>query len=270
MKSEGRSPLPLAGEGGPEGRERAVVPERWTALRAHTVARIALGRTGASLPTDEVLAFALAHAQARDAVHTPLDIPALRSALEAQSWSVIEVKSRAADRAAYLARPDWGRRLEPESAARLAAHSGAATDVVFVVSDGLSSSAVQRHAAPLLGVVKPLLVELSLAPVVLATQARVALADEVGQILNARIAVSVIGERPGLSSPDSLGVYVTFGPKVGNTDEMRNCISNIRPEGLGYSDAAALLAALITSALHAQVSGVALRFDPALALSRSA
>lgn len=238
----------------------------WRALRRHTAARIALGRSGSSLPTREVLAFALAHAQARDAVHLPLDVATLRAQLEGDGWSVIETASRASDRAAYLARPDWGRRLDEASAAAVDAQRGH-YDVLFVIGDGLSSTAVQAHAATLLLALKPLLDGLSMAPVVIATQARVALADDVGERIGARLALSLIGERPGLSSPDSLGAYLTYAPKVGITDEARNCISNIRPEGFAIGAAAQLIAAHVRAALQAQLSGVALRFDPARVLA---
>jgi ethanolamine ammonia-lyase small subunit len=250
-----RVPAPAAGS--------VLIEDSWRELRRHTAARIALGRTGASQPTREVLAYGLAHAQARDAVHLPLDVPALRTRLEAEGWSVLEVTSRAGNRAAYLARPDWGRRLSPEAAARLQAGE---YDVVLVVSDGLSSTGVQRHAAAFLGVLRPLLAGLSVAPVVIATQARVALADEVGERLGARVSVSIIGERPGLSSPDSLGLYLTYDPKVGRNDGERNCISNVRPDGLPLPEAALLLNANLRAALKAQLSGVQLRFDPAKAL----
>ena len=245
----------------------SLIEDSWTALRRHTAARIALGRSGASLPTREVLAFELAHAQARDAVLTALDVTALRRALEADGWVVREVHSRAPDQAAYLARPDWGRRLDSDSLSALAALHIHSTELVLVVSDGLSSTAVQQNAAPLLRALRPLLPDaLAVAPVVIATHARVALADEVGEALGARIAVSLIGERPGLSSPDSLGAYLTYAPKVGRNDAERNCISNIRPQGLGYDEAALQLAALIRTALQAQLSGVKLQFDPARAI----
>jgi len=251
----------------PSGHSSPVISDDWQALRRHTAARIALGRSGASLPSREVLAFGLAHAQARDAVHLPLDVAALGTALAADGWRHLEVRSRANDRSAYLARPDWGRRLAPDSARLLETSSGAAVDAVFVVSDGLSSTAIQRHALPFLGTLRPLLEGMSLAPVVVATQARVALADEVGALMRASLAVSLIGERPGLSSPDSLGVYLTFAPRVGITDEARNCISNVRPEGLAYGAAAQLLAAMMRAALHEQKTGVALRFDSRAALA---
>ncbi|WP_029923483.1 ethanolamine ammonia-lyase subunit EutC [Nevskia soli] len=245
-----------------------VIEDSWAALRRHTDARIALGRSGASLPTRAVLAFELAHAQARDAVLTALDVPALRRELEADGWKVAEVRSGAPDQAAYLARPDWGRRLHDDSLAALDAPGIGKADLVLVVSDGLSSTAVQQNAAPLLRALRPLLPEgLALAPVVIATHARVALADEVGERLGARIAVSLIGERPGLSSPDSLGAYLTYAPKVGRNDAERNCISNIRPQGLAYGEAALQLAALIRAMLQARLSGVKLQFDPARAIA---
>ena len=245
-----------------------VIEDSWTALRRHTDARIALGRSGASLPTRAVLAFELAHAQARDAVLTALDVPALRQALEADGWAVGEVRSGAPDQAAYLARPDWGRRLHGDSLTALDALGIGKADLVLVVSDGLSSTAVQQNAAPLLRALRPLLPEgLTVAPIVIATHARVALADEVGERLGARIAVSLIGERPGLSSPDSLGAYLTYAPKVGRNDAERNCISNIRPQGLGYGEAALQLAALIRAMLRVQLSGVKLQFDPARAIA---
>jgi len=234
-----------------------VTRDDWPELRAFTPARLALGRAGASLPTAQVLAFQLAHAQARDAVWTPLDVPVLVAQLEADGWATQTVQSAAPDRPAYLARPDWGRRLHPDSRAALMP-AGRAPDVLFVLSDGLSSTATQRHAAPLLRALKPLLEGLRLAPLLIATQARVALADEAGEALQARLAVSLIGERPGLSSPDSLGAYVTYAPRVGLTDAARCCLSNIRPEGLGIADAAAQLAALIDTALSQQRSSVLL------------
>jgi ethanolamine ammonia-lyase small subunit len=248
----------------------AVIEDAWIALRRHTAARIALGRSGASLPTREVLAFELAHAQARDAVLTALDVAALRRELEADGWAVAEVQSRALDQAAYLARPDWGRRLNSESLTALTALCLNSADLVLVVGDGLSSTAVQAHAAPLLRALRPLLPQkLELAPIIIATHARVALADEVGERIGARIAVSLIGERPGLSSPDSLGIYLTYAPKVGRSDAERNCISNVRPQGLSYGAAALQLSALIGAALRAQLSGVKLQFDPERAIGHN-
>ena len=242
-------------------------PDPWVELRRHTPARIALGRSGGSLPTAEVLRFAAAHAQARDAVHVALDVPALRSALEADGWHGVVVHSRAPSRDAYLRRPDWGRRLAPESAESLRAQANGAADLAIVLADGLSALAVQRHALPLLRALRDTLAgTLRLAPLVVATQARVALADEVGELLHARLALVLLGERPGLSSPDSLGAYLTHAPRVGCHDAQRNCVSNIRPEGLTPETAAHRLAWLVREALRRRVTGIGLKDDSALAL----
>ncbi|WP_038211402.1 ethanolamine ammonia-lyase subunit EutC [Xenophilus azovorans] len=238
-----------------------VTPDPWQAWRAATPARLALGRAGAALPTDETLRFGWAHAMARDAIHAALDVPALSAALQALGRPVLQVHSRAPDRATYLRRPDLGRRLDEEDARRIAAHRpGTGAGLCVVVGDGLSSLAVARHAAPLLAALQPRLPSsLRWSPVVIATQARVALADEVGECLGARLAVMLIGERPGLSSPDSLGIYLTHGPRVGCHDAQRNCISNVRPEGLGYEAAAFKLAWLVREALRRGLTGVELR-----------
>lgn len=239
----------------------------WIELRRFTAARIALGRSGASLPTREVLAFGLAHARARDAVHAALDIEALTIALGSAGKNALHVRSQAEDRAAYLSRPDWGRQLHPDSAALLAAKkTSPAADLVIVISDGLSAIAAQRHAAPLLAALLLRLDGLRLAPLVIATQARVALADEIGELLGAVLAISLIGERPGLSSADSLGAYLTFGPRTGRNDAERNCISNLRPDGLSLDEGAAQIAALVRAALAAGCSGIPLRFDPVAVL----
>ena len=227
----------------------AITEDSWQELANHTVARIALGRVGSSLPTRETLRFALAHAQARDAVHTPLDLSALSASLQDLQLPSLQVRSAAPSRAAYLQRPDQGRRLHPDSRASLLAAGVEPCDVLFVVGDGLSARAVASHAVPLIAATLPLLQEqgLRVGPVVLATEARVALADEVGECLQAAMVVMLIGERPGLSSPDSLGVYLTSAPRVGCMDSQRNCISNVRPQGLPYPLAAYKLAWLIRS-----------------------
>ncbi|GAC1631962.1 MAG: ethanolamine ammonia-lyase subunit EutC [Nevskia sp.] len=237
--------------------------DAWLALRRHTPARIALGRSGASLTTRALLAFGIAHAQARDAVAAALDIEALDAALRAIGvQKTVHVCSGAADRAAYLARPDWGRRLSPSSRQAIAALRGETPpDVVFALSDGLSATAVQRQAAAFVEAVLPRLEGLAVAPLVIATQARVALADDIGEQLGARIAVSLIGERPGLSAADSLGVYLTYAPKPGRTDAERNCLSNVRPEGLPPAEAARQAAELIRVMLARRLSGVALRYE---------
>lgn len=247
----------------------ATPADAWAELRTHTPARIALGRAGTSLPTREVLAFAAAHAQARDAVHWPLDLPALEVALQAAvpDWARIPLHSRAPDRASYLRRPDWGRRLAPESAARLTAQAApGGCDLAIVAGDGLSALALQQQLPGLLTALHPLLSGLRLAPLVLAQQARVALGDEVGERLGAALVLVLIGERPGLSAPDSLGAYLTFSPRLGSTDAQRNCVSNIRAAGLPAPAAAARLAWLIRAALRRGVTGIGLKDDSDTAL----
>ncbi|WP_174873772.1 ethanolamine ammonia-lyase subunit EutC [Vogesella oryzae] len=238
----------------------SITEDNWHELSRHTVARIALGRVGSSLPTRETLRFALAHAQARDAVHTPLDAQTLAATLLAAGHQVIHVHSAASSRAEYLQRPDRGRRLHPVSRTALLAAAGAPCDVLFVIGDGLSSRAVASHAAALIAAICPLLQaqQLSIGPVVIASEARVALGDEIGECLQATLVVMLIGERPGLSSPDSMGIYLTSAPRVGRMDSERNCISNVRPEGLPYPLAAYKLNWLIRAARQ-QGSGVALK-----------
>ncbi|PTS87242.1 MULTISPECIES: ethanolamine ammonia-lyase subunit EutC [unclassified Caulobacter] len=238
-----------------------VPPDPWSALRAHTPARIALGRSGASLPTQEVLAFALAHAQARDAVHTSFEAQAVGEAIASLGLETLQVASAAPDRATYLRRPDLGRRLLETSRDALKLQTRGPADLVIVVADGLSSTAVHTHAAPLIAALLPQVHQQGwcLGPVVIARQARVALGDEVGEIFGARLVLLLVGERPGLSSPDSLGAYLTFAPRVGLTDEARNCVSNIRTEGLSYEQAAFKLVWLAREALRLGESGVALK-----------
>ena len=239
--------------------------DSWGDWRQYTQARIALGRSGESLPSDEVLKFGLAHAQARDAIHTPLDTQKLTTELNQEGWDTRIVHSQATDRTQYLVRPDLGRRLAADFIFDDISASG--YDVGFVIGDGLSSLAVQRQAVPFLQALKPMLAEhLSIAPIIIATQARVALADEVGERLGLRLVAMLIGERPGLSSPDSLGVYLTYAPKVGKHDAERNCISNVRPEGLDYPAAAFKLNWLIEQALSRQLTGVNLKDESDLML----
>lgn len=239
-----------------------VTPQPWAALQRHTAARIALGRAGASLPTAAHLAFQQAHAAARDAVHRPLDDEALRDALCRLGEAPLQVHSQAADRATYLQRPDLGRRLSDASAAQLAAVQGPTVDLAFVLADGLSALALERQAPPLFEALRARLVaegDWTWAPPVVAHQARVALGDEVGALLNARCVVVLIGERPGLSAPDSLGVYFTWAPRPGRTDAERNCLSNVRPEGLSPGVAAVRLLTLLRQARTRQLSGVLLK-----------
>jgi ethanolamine ammonia-lyase small subunit len=233
----------------------------WQQLKSYTRARIALGRVGSSLPTKEILDFGLSHAMARDAVHLPLDIDALEMQIQNQDFSTIRVKSMATDRASYLLRPDHGRRLHEQSLAHLNNHQSTnPIDFLIVVGDGLSSLAVSRHVPPLLAELRNYLPnDWSASRVVIASQARVAIGDEIGQVLNAKIVAMLIGERPGLSSPDSLGIYLTYNPKLGLSDADRNCISNIRPEGLQYAAAAKKLVWLAKEAMRLKVTGVALK-----------
>lgn len=233
----------------------------WQQLRGYTRARIALGRSGSSMPTREVLDFGLAHAMARDAVHLALDTEALQQALQQQGEQVLQVHSEAADRATYLLRPDQGRRLDAASLQRLQlARTSTPLELLVVIGDGLSSLAVARHAQPLLQELRAAMPEdWRRGPVVIASQARVAIADDIGAALGARMVVMLIGERPGLSSPDSLGIYLTYAPRSGLSDADRNCISNVRPEGLGYAAAARKLLWLAREAQRLKVSGVALK-----------
>ncbi|APA86139.1 ethanolamine ammonia-lyase subunit EutC [Paraburkholderia sprentiae WSM5005] len=239
----------------------ALDEDPWNALRQFTQARIALGRAGNSLPTAPLLAFNLAHAQARDAVHHPLDVDALHAQLRRQGFNTLDVHSAAPDREHYLRRPDLGRRLSVESRAALAQLPAQPSDVLFVIGDGLSAFAASRQAVPLLQSVHSKLTDWTIGPVVIARQARVALGDEIGGLLDAKIVVMLIGERPGLSSPDSLGIYITYAPTAGCSDAQRNCISNVRPEGLDYPQAAHKLHYLLEQARKLGLTGVGLKDD---------
>lgn len=236
-------------------------PDPWASLKAHTAARIALGRTGTSVPLREALAFRLAHAHARDAVYSTLDLAQLLPQLEHLGLPVHEVQSKAQDRQEYLQRPDLGRQLHENSHQQLQEQQPQPADVSVVLADGLSAVAVNEHAAPLLQRLIPKLqaAGLQLAPLVVATQARVAIGDEIGELLRAQVVLVLIGERPGLSAPHSLGAYFTYSPRPGLTDEARNCVSNIRPEGLNYDLAAERLFFLLSESLRRKLSGVQLK-----------
>jgi ethanolamine ammonia-lyase small subunit len=237
-------------------------PDPWQALAGLTAARIALGRSGSSLPTRAVLNFDVAHALARDAVHQPLDLAELAARWGEQGGAAaLLVHSRAGDRFTYLQRPDLGRRLDATSTACLAAESGQRgnCDLVIVIADGLSAPAVEAHALPLVQALLPLLDGLRIGPLVIAGQGRVALGDEVGALLKASLVLVLLGERPGLSSPDSLGAYLTFTPQTGRLDAERNCVSNIRADGLPPVVAAVKLAWLIRAALDRRLTGVELK-----------
>ena len=236
----------------------------WLELRRLTPARIALGRTGTSMPTRAQLDFQYAHAQARDAVHLPFDHVALSAQLAERGRESILLHSAAIDRNSYLQRPDLGRKLSAGSAQALRDYASAnpgGVDLAIVVADGLSALAVHRHTLPFLARLEEQVgaENWSVAPIILVEQGRVAVADEVGELLGAKMTVILIGERPGLSSPDSLGLYFTYNPKVGLTDAYRNCISNVRLEGLSYGMAAHRLLYLMREACRRQLSGVNLK-----------
>jgi ethanolamine ammonia-lyase small subunit len=231
-------------------------------LRDLTPARVALGRSGASLPTSALLDFTLDHARARDAVHAAFDAAALVAGLGEFGLRAIEVKSRAGNRRLYLGRPDLGRRLDEVSAQHLKGFGDAARGrVAIVIGDGLSPTAVHAHALPLLRHLLPQLAaaQIDVGAVVVATSARVALGDEIGEMLGASLVAMLLGERPGLSAPDSLGAYLTFAPKLGRTDADRNCVSNIHRQGLTYEEAAFRIAWLIREGISRKITGVALK-----------
>jgi len=248
---------------------KPVTPDAWSELRGVTMARIALGRAGGSLPTQEWLAFKADHAAARDAVHNAFDAEGLAAQVAALGVEMLIVDSAAGDRTTYLQRPDLGRRLDEPSLARLQewARPASPIDLAIIVSDGLSALAVHRQAPPLLAELLPKLSTEGwrLAPIVAAHFGRVALEDQIGELLGAQLALTLIGERPGLGSPDSLGAYLVYGPRAGNTDAQRNCVSNIRPEGLPFAAAADTLHYLLTEARRRKLSGVQLKDARAIA-----
>jgi ethanolamine ammonia-lyase small subunit len=234
----------------------------WVDLRRLTPARIGLRRAGASLATRPLLDLQLAHARARDAVHEPLDEPRLIAELEGLGLPVLSVASASKDRQHYLMRPDLGRRLAPGAEAAFAQHANG-YDVVLVVTDGLSARATQLHAEPVLAGVLPALRAEGwrIAPLVVVRQGRVAVGDAIANALRADGVVVLIGERPGLSAPDSMGAYLTWQPHPQTTDADRNCISNIRPAGIGYADAAFKLAYMLRTMRARRLSGVRLKDD---------
>jgi ethanolamine ammonia-lyase small subunit len=256
-----------------DSEKSTVIANPWAALRRFTDARIALGRAGVSLPTAAHLAFQLAHAQARDAVHLALDAERLAQTLDSafpdQPSPCLTLHSAAADRSVYLQRPDLGRQLDAASRAVLEQHLPASSsthaerryDLALVLVDGLSALAIEQHAAPLLLALQDKLAQesWSLAPLCVVQQGRVAIGDEIAELLGASAVVVLIGERPGLSSPDSLGLYLTWVPRVGLLDDSRNCISNVRAGGLAYEEAAFKLHYLLVQARQRQLSGVGLK-----------
>ena len=253
------------------------MPDPWQPLRRLTAARIALGRTGGSLPTHALLDFRRAHARARDAVLSPFDSATLADRLRSLDVEVLEVASDAATRTEFLRRPDRGRTLADAGRAQLAARAadvaGGGCDLAVIVSDGLSSFAAMEQVFPLLGELLPLGRQRGwvFAPLVVATHGRVALQDEIGALWGARLSLMLLGERPGLGAVNSLGAYFTYAPRPGLTDASRNCVSNIRAEGLPPADAAHKLFYLLSQSLQRALSGVELKDDaPALEACRPA
>lgn len=254
--------------------EKVVTHNPWDKLREFTSARIALGRSGNSVPTDELLSFQLDHAQAMDAVHCSLNVDSLVAQLS-DSYSILEqtlelpvvVTSKVTDRFMYLQRPDLGRQLNDASWQKLEAitkEHNAELDLAIVVADGLSSVAIQNHAVPVISRLVSLMSadddhQWNLAPITVVNQGRVAVGDDVGECFNAKAVLVLIGERPGLTSPDSMGMYLTWGAKRGSKDSDRNCISNVRPEGLNYDDACQRAFYLLKEARRLQLSGVNLK-----------
>jgi ethanolamine ammonia-lyase small subunit len=238
-----------------------VQPDEWASLKEFTAARIALGRTGTAEPLQSLLAFRLAHANARDAVYAVLDQPMLLQELGIVQQAAFILTTQAASRSEYLQYPDRGRRLHAKAIDQLNEFNSTGYDICLVLADGLSATAINSHAIPVLKLLRPLFesARLSVAPVCIVQEGRVAIGDACGHLLQAKLVVVLIGERPGLSSPDSLGAYLTYQPVPGLTDESRNCISNIRPEGLPYQAAAEKIFFLINESLRLQLSGVALK-----------
>jgi ethanolamine ammonia-lyase small subunit len=252
-----------------------VTPDPWEDLRSLTSARIALGRAGGSLPTRALLEFQLAHARARDAVHADFDAAGLAARLRESGLEVVTVSSAAPDRQTYLQRPDLGRQLDDASRATIAAlpRPQPPPELALIIADGLSAVAAERQAPRVVEQLLPRLTDdgWRIAPLVVARFARVAIEDEIGALLGATMALILIGERPGLGSPDSLGAYLVYGPRSGLSDADRNCVSNIRPEGLTPAAAAETLHYLLTESRRRRLSGVALKDERArLAAPRAA
>jgi len=256
--------------------EQHTIKNPWDKLKAYTDARIALGRSGTSIPTKHWLEFQLAHAQSQDAVHAPLNVDSLKKNLLADTQinlDVLSLHSQAIDRPTYLQRPDLGRRLDESSRTYLKQNKTVikkSADLLIVIADGLSSLAIEKNTQAFLRALLPRLRatgDWQIAPLCIVEQGRVAIGDQVGEILNAKTVLVLIGERPGLSSPDSLGLYLTWAPKVGLTDAYRNCISNIREAGMNYETAATKTCYLLQESRRLKLSGVNLKenAEPVLA-----
>jgi len=240
--------------------KQIIKQDGWEALREFTDARIALGRSGNSIPIQKELEFRLAHAHARDAVHSVMDVDALIDALKIYKLPVLALSSQVTGRAQYLQRPDLGRLLDMTSASMVAEFS-APNDLAIIIADGLSATAINQNLLPLLAVLVPKLVSVGLqpGPMSVVQQARVAIGDPIGDGLQSKVALVLIGERPGLSAPDSIGAYITYHPKAGLTDESRNCVSNIRPKGLSFERAADTILYIILESLKRKLSGTLLK-----------
>lgn len=242
-------------------KHKAAEDDAWHSLKQFTAARIALGRTGNAIPLKELLKFKLAHAHARDAVYARLHTQELAQQLQQFNLPVYSLHSKVRDRNEYLLHPDLGRQLN-DASVQLLQNRSASFDIVLVLADGLSATAVNHHAVPLLQLLIPLLQQSNFSiAITTAQEARVAVGDAVGSMMNAKLSLVLIGERPGLSAADSMGAYLTYNPTVGLTDESRNCISNIRPEGIDYAKAASKIQYLITASFRLQYSGVKLKDD---------
>jgi ethanolamine ammonia-lyase small subunit len=247
-------------------KDNFITQDNWQSLKTFTAARIAPGSTGVAMPLKEVLDFKLAHAHARDAVYSLLNETDLVTDLQQFQLPIYVLNSKVHSRHEYLQRPDFGRQLNETSKKQLEKSNAVPADVALILADGLSATAINNHAIPLLNVLIPLLQQagFSIAPLSIVHQGRVAIGDEIGVLLKAQFSLILIGERPGLSSPDSMGAYLTYNPMVGLTDESRNCVSNIRPEGLSYQAAAEKIFYLINESFRLRYSGVALKDNAGL------
>ena len=246
---------------------KILIEDPWQSLKKHTQARIAIGHCGSSIPTHELLQFKLAHAKAIDAVHLPFRKEFIAQQIEnTVGAAVLRLQSAAKDRSEYLRRPDLGRLLSDESIRLIQSTTKASQyDVSLVIADGLSSTAIEKNILPVLNILIPMLKKsnFSLAPIAVVEQGRVAVADSIAELLHAKLTIILIGERPGLKSPDSLGVYMTYNPQKGTTDERRNCISNIRQDGLSYLSACSKLHYLVEESFKRKLSGVELKDEQA-------
>jgi ethanolamine ammonia-lyase small subunit len=249
-----------------EKKNHIIQKDEWASLRSFTNARIALGRTGVSVPVQEALQFKMAHAHARDAVFSHLEKDKIFAALQVFQQPVFFLQSKAADRHVYLQRPDLGRSLNNDAVTKLSNFKSKGYDICISIADGLSSTAVNMNAVQLLILLMPLLqeIKLTVAPFCIVEEARVAISDEIASLLKTKISLIFIGERPGLTAADSMGAYLTYNPLIGLTDESRNCISNIRPEAMNYDIAANKIFYLIRESLRLKMSGVALKDNAGL------